>query len=129
MKVVLWEQTGSPQGVRKKQLSETRLQKLMKKKALKKKAKLKKLKDEDQILRDLINASGCTVALNENAFNVFEEHTCEGGGTKTWLVPGGSEFWLIFGKDPGTFTWIEYCPYCGYRPPNLRYGWGNAKKD
>lgn len=60
-------------------------------------------------------------------YSFFENHCCKGGGTETWLVPGGSEFWLIFNTEPKSFTWIEYCPYCGYRPPNLKCDWGNTK--
>ena len=62
-----------------------------------------------------------------NTYDPFEEHACKGGMTETWLVPGGHEFWLIFRGDPERFTWIEYCPYCGYRPANLRKDWGNHK--
>lgn len=46
---------------------------------------------------------------------------------QTWLIPGGSEFWLVFMGKLETMTWIEYCPYCGYRHPNLRKDWGNEK--
>jgi hypothetical protein len=58
----------------------------------------------------------------------FEEHACRGALTVTWLTSGGTEFWLIFNTDPKRVTWIEYCPYCGYRPPNLREDWGNSTK-
>ena len=65
--------------------------------------------------------------MNEksDSFDPFEKHECTGGMTKTWLVPGGSEFWLIYMGKTETFTWIEYCPYCGYRPPRLRFDWNN----
>lgn len=82
---------------------------------------------EDLLIRDLINSSPSTI-LEENIqseYDPFEEHCCKGGMTETWLVPGGREFWLIFRGDPERFTWIEYCPYCGYRPPNLRWDWNN----
>ncbi len=83
---------------------------------------------EDKIIRDMLNSSASTVDESiEKNFDPFEEHTCRGGMTETWLVPGGSEFWLIFKDDPERFTWIEYCPYCGYHPPNLRWDWGNTK--
>lgn len=88
---------------------------------------LNRREKEDLILRDLINSSANTVSEPiEKPFDPFEEHSCKGGGTETWLVPGGSEFWLIFRGHSQTFTWIEYCPYCGYRPPNLRLDWGNT---
>jgi hypothetical protein len=86
---------------------------------------------EDQIMRDLMESSRSIPSIIEESkeptFDPFEEHTCEGGGTETWLVPGGREFWLIFKGEPELFTWIEYCPYCGYHPPNLRLDWGNPK--
>lgn len=77
---------------------------------------------EDKLIRDMLNSSGSTVPEQiKKKFDPFEEHTCRGGMTETWLVPGGSEFWLIFNTEPKRFTRIEYCPYCGYHPPNLRY--------
>jgi len=83
---------------------------------------------EDNLIRDMLNSSANTVAEPiEKKFDPFEEHTCRGGMTETWLVPGGSEFWLVFTTEPKTFTWIEYCPYCGYHPPNLRADWGNPR--
>lgn len=60
-------------------------------------------------------------------FDPFEEHVCRGGLTETWLVPGGTEFWLIFKTKPERFTWIKYCPYCGYHPTNLRHDWENDR--
>ena len=94
---------------------------------------MKEKEIEDQILRDLMFSSSCFVEginqqLNEDIFDPLEEHKCKGGMTETWLVPGGKEFWLVFNTEPKRFTWIEYCPYCGYRPPNLRLDWGNPKK-
>ncbi len=83
---------------------------------------------EDNLIRDIFNSLASTLDEPiEKPFDPFEEHCCKGGGTETWLVPGGREFWLIFRSDPERFTWIEYCPYCGYRPPNLRWDWGNTK--
>lgn len=83
---------------------------------------------QDKIIRDMINSSRSTVAEPiGKPYDPFEEHKCRGGGTETWLVPGGREFWLIFCAEPKKFTWIEYCPYCGYRPPNLWDDWGNPK--
>lgn len=58
----------------------------------------------------------------------IQEHTCKGGLTETWLTPWGDEFWLFFNGDgPERCTWIEYCPYCGFRPPDLKPEWGNKK--
>lgn len=83
---------------------------------------------EDKLIRNLMQSSASSVQpVEERTFDPFEEHTCRGGGTETWLVPDGSEFWLIFRGDPVRFTWIKYCPYCGYRPPNLRSDWGKTK--
>lgn len=86
---------------------------------------------EDNLIRDMINSSASTIAEPaepiEKTFDPFEEHCCKGGFTETWLIPGGSEFWLISNTEPKSFTWIEYCPYCGYHPPNLRLYWGNTK--
>jgi hypothetical protein len=77
---------------------------------------------EDKIIRDMLNSCASTVSEPiEKSFDPFEEHVCKGGMTETWLVPGGSEFWLIFNTEPKRFTWIEYCPYCGYHPPNLNF--------
>jgi hypothetical protein len=84
--------------------------------------------EENKLMRDLMQSSASSFQLvEEQTFDPFEEHCCKGGATETWLVPGGSEFWLIFRGDYERFTWIEYCPYCGYRPPNLRWDWGNPK--
>jgi len=85
---------------------------------------------EDNLIRDLLNSLTSKIngtETKENNFDFFEEHICKGGGTETWLVPGGKEFWLVFNLEPKIFTWIEYCPYCGYRPPNLKSDWGNTK--
>lgn len=84
---------------------------------------------EDKLLRDLIESCSSTLHTEKNSqkFDPFEEHVCKGGMTETWLVPGGSQFWLTTTTEPKWFTWIEYCPYCGYRPPNLRLDWGNKK--
>lgn len=81
---------------------------------------------EDKLIRDVLNSSGSKV--DETNQNYFEEHVCKGGMTETWLVPGGAEFWLIFMGNTKTFTWIEYCPYCGYHPPNLRKDWNNRNE-
>lgn len=87
------------------------------------------LEIEDKLIRDMLNSSESTVAEPiEKPFDPFEEHVCKGGMTETWLVPGGSEFWLVFNSEPKRFTWIEYCPYCGYHPPNLRLDWNNRTK-
>lgn len=83
---------------------------------------------EDKLIRDICESSASTYQeVKENQYDPFEEHVCKGGMTETWLVPGGSEFWLIFNTEPKRFTWIEYCPYCGYHPPNLRHDWGKTK--
>lgn len=83
---------------------------------------------EDKLNRDLMESFASSVQpIEEKNFDPLEEHCCKGGGTETWLVPGGSEFWLIFKGNPNKFTWIKYCPYCGYRPRNLRIDWGNTK--
>ncbi|MGD8305106.1 MAG: hypothetical protein PVF17_00495 [Ignavibacteria bacterium] len=46
---------------------------------------------------------------------MLEEHECQGAlNAKTWLTPGyHREFWLIVNN---IYTWINYCPYCGYKP-------------
>lgn len=55
----------------------------------------------------------------------LQSHNCKGAfNCKTWLSPDGKNFYLIFSNDesrgiPETCTWIEYCPYCGFRPPDL----------
>jgi hypothetical protein len=83
---------------------------------------------EDKFRRDLLSPPEYSVQpIEEKTFDPFEEHCCKGEETETWLLPGGSEFWLIFRGDPERFTWIKYCPYCGYRPPNLRLDWANTK--
>lgn len=76
---------------------------------------------EDRLIRKLLNSSTSSLVEKneEKDFDPFEEHICKGGCTETWLIPGGREFWLIFKGDPQLFTWIEYCPYCGYHPANL----------
>lgn len=83
----------------------------------------------NRLERGLLMTEASTVAEPiEKSFDPFEEHVCKGGMTETCLVPGGSEFWLISMTEPKRFTWIEYCPYCGYRPPNLRWDWNNRTK-
>ncbi len=85
--------------------------------------------NQDKLIKNLVESSASSVkSVEENDFDSFEEHCCKGGLTETWLVPGGKEFWLIFKGEPERFTWIEFCPYCGYRPPNLRWDWNNREK-
>jgi hypothetical protein len=52
---------------------------------------------------------------------LLEEHVCKGAfNARTWLTPLSKEFWLIFGSgDSETFTWINYCPYCGFKPTEI----------
>lgn len=64
---------------------------------------------------------------NMNEKLEFEYHNCKGALTETWLTPCGREFWLLFNIEPQRCTWIEFCPYCGYRPHNLRKDWGKNK--
>jgi len=45
---------------------------------------------------------------------LIEEHVCRGASnSETWLAPISREFWLIVS---GVFTWINFCPYCGFKP-------------
>ena len=85
--------------------------------------------EEDNLLRDLILSSSSEVKLDPEpspeeidkriAF-ILETHECKGAcNARTWLTPGIiKEFWLIFSCDgqPERMTWINYCPYCGYKP-------------
>jgi len=62
---------------------------------------------------------------------LWQEHVCFGANNAdTWLTPCGTEFWLFFrgGNEPDRCTWIEFCPYCGLRPPDLKDDWNCRKK-
>ena len=50
---------------------------------------------------------------------MLQEHVCKGANNaETWLTPGYKKiFWHVFDLgDVKRYTWINYCPYCGFKP-------------
>lgn len=55
---------------------------------------------------------------------LLEEHVCSGASNaSTWLVPISREFWLKLGDKPKSYTYIKFCPYCGYEPSEKKKWW------
>lgn len=79
---------------------------------------------DEIIFRPEINEE-ITIEEKENRINfLLEEHECSGASNaKTWLVPISREFWLEFGDEPKRYTWIKFCPYCGYEPGAKNKWW------